>query len=36
MSLSDFVDMNLAKKKAKGVMIQELALSKLGLMAFSV
>lgn len=36
MPLSAFVDMNLAKKKAKGVMIQELALSKLGLMAFSV
>ena len=36
MPLAEFVDMNLAQKKAKGVVIQELALSKLGLMAFSV
>lgn len=34
--LSEFADMNLAQKKAKGVMVQELILSKLGLMAFSV
>lgn len=36
MPLAAFVDMNLAQKKAKGVVIQELALSKLGLMSFSV
>lgn len=36
MPLGEFVDMNLAQKKAKGVVIQELMLSKLGLMAFSV
>lgn len=36
MSLAAFVDMNLAQKKARGVVIQELALSKLGLMTFSV
>lgn len=34
--LAAFTDMNLAQKKAKGVVIQELALSKLGLMSFSV
>lgn len=34
--LSELVDMNLAQKKAKGLMIQELALSKLALMSFSV
>ena len=34
--LSEFADMNLAQKKAKGVMVQELVLSKLGLMTFSV
>ncbi|MCM1266270.1 MAG: hypothetical protein NC302_00075 [Bacteroidales bacterium] len=34
--LSDFVDMNLARKKASGVVIQELAISKLALMGFSV
>lgn len=34
--LSEFADMNLAQKKAKGVVIQELALSKLALMSFSV
>lgn len=34
--LSEFVDMNLAQKKARGVVIQELALSKLALMSFSV
>ena len=36
MPLSAFADMNLAQKKAQGVVIQELILSKLGLMAFSV
>ncbi len=36
MSIAEFADMNLAQKKAKGVVIQELALSKLGLMSFSV
>ena len=36
MPLGEFADMNLAQKKAKGVMIQELILSKLGLMGFSV
>ncbi|MDE5718668.1 MAG: hypothetical protein K2I53_13845 [Lachnospiraceae bacterium] len=36
MPLAELADMNLAQKKAKGVVIQELALSKLGLMAFSV
>lgn len=34
--LGTFADMNLAQKKAKGVVIQELMLSKLGLMSFSV
>lgn len=34
--LSELVDMNLAQKKTKGVVIQELALSKLALMGFSV
>lgn len=34
--LAAFADMNLAQKKAKGVVIQELALSKLALMSFSV
>lgn len=34
--LAAFVDINLAQKKARGVVIQELILSKLGLMAFSV
>lgn len=36
MPLSAFADINLAQKKAQGVVIQELILSKLGLMAFSV
>ena len=36
MPLAEFVDMNLAQKKAKGVVVQELALSKLGLMSFSI
>ena len=34
--LAEFADMNLAQKKAKGVMVQELILSKHGLMAFNV
>lgn len=34
MPVSAFVDINLAQKKTKGVVIQELILSKLGLMAF--
>lgn len=34
--LATLAEMNLAQKKAKGVVIQELALSKLGLMSFSV
>lgn len=34
--LEELVDMNLAQKKAKGVVIQELAISKLALMTFSV
>lgn len=36
MPLSDFVQMNLAQKKGCGVKIQEIMLSKLALMAFSV
>lgn len=36
MPLSAFADMNLAQKKAKGVVIQELVLSKIGLMTFNV
>ena len=36
MPLSEFADMNLARKKAGGVVVQELALSKLALMTFSV
>ncbi|MDE6320451.1 MAG: hypothetical protein K2M22_12265 [Lachnospiraceae bacterium] len=36
MPLAVFAEMNLAQKKAKGVVIQELALSKLALMSFSV
>lgn len=36
MPLSAFADMNLAQKKAQGVVIQELMLSKLGLMTFVV
>ncbi|MDE7248236.1 MAG: hypothetical protein K2N43_10165, partial [Lachnospiraceae bacterium] len=36
MPIGAFVDINLAQKKAKGVVIQELILSKLGLMAFVV
>lgn len=36
MPLASFVDINLAQKKARGVVIQELALSKLGLMSFVV
>lgn len=34
--LAVLAEMNLAQKKAKGVVIQELVLSKLGLMSFSV
>lgn len=34
--LAQLADMNLAQKKAKGIVIQELAMSKLALMAFSV
>lgn len=34
--LAEFTDMSLARKKAKGVLVQELILSKLGLMAFSI
>ena len=34
--LEELVDMNLAKKKQRGVVIQELAMSKLALMSFSV
>lgn len=36
MSISDFADISLARKKAQGVVIQELILSKLGLMTFVV
>lgn len=36
MPLASLVDINLAQKKARGVVIQELALSKLGLMTFVV
>ena len=36
MKLEAFVDMNLAQKKAAGVVVQELILSKLALMSFSV
>lgn len=36
MKLDEFVGMNLAKKKQCGLVVQELALSKLALMAFSV
>ena len=36
MKLDEFVGMNLAKKKQCGMVVQELALSKLALMAFSV
>lgn len=36
LKISEFADMNLAQKKAMGVVIQELALSKLALMSFSV
>lgn len=34
--LAAFAEMNLAQKKAKGVVIQELVISKLALMSFSV
>ena len=36
LSLRDLTDMNLAKKKASGVMIREIIISKLGMMTFSV
>lgn len=36
MKLEEFVKMNLAQKKKCGVVVQELVLSKLGVMAFSV
>lgn len=36
MKLNEFVSMNLAQKKAAGVVVQELILSKLALMSFSV
>lgn len=36
MPLAELADMNLAQKKAKGLVIQELAISKLALMSFSV
>lgn len=36
MPLAALTDMNLAQKKAKGMVIQELALSKLALMTFNV
>lgn len=36
MKLDEFVSMNLAQKKAAGVVVEELILSKLALMSFSV
>lgn len=36
MKLEEFVKMNLAQKKKYGVVVQELVLSKLGIMTFSV
>lgn len=36
MKLEEFVKMNLAQKKKSGVVVQELILSKLGVMTFSV
>lgn len=35
-SLKDFAEINLAKKKASGIMICEIIISKLGMMTFSV
>lgn len=35
LSLKDLTDMNLAKKKASGVIIREIIISKLGMMTFS-
>lgn len=35
-SLNEFTGMNLAKKKASGVIIREIIISKLGMMTFSV
>ena len=34
--LKDFCEINLARKKASGMMLQEIIISKLGLMTFSV
>lgn len=34
--LSEFVQMNLARKKASGVLVREIILSKLGMMTFSL
>ena len=36
LSLKEFTDMNLARKKASGVIVREIIISKLGLMTFSV
>lgn len=36
MPVKEFADINLAQKKARGVVVQELMLSKLGLMSFVV
>lgn len=36
LSLKDLTNMNLAKKKASGVIIREIIISKLGMMTFSV
>lgn len=36
MPISKFVEMNLAQKKAKGVIVREVGISKLALMSFSV
>lgn len=35
-SLKDLTEMNLAKKKASGMMIREIIISKLGMMTFSI
>ncbi len=35
-SLKEFADMNLARKKASGVIVSEIIISKLGMMTFSV
>ena len=36
MSLDELTDCNLARKKASGMIIREIIISKLGLMTFSV